>query len=122
MLRFFNKRLRDLGTTKKARPAGRAPRRAQLQLEGLEDRTVLSTVSPVGTALLLATDPGPNSIIHGSGTSGLVQNNQQIALQADSAQPGKVKEFTIKKTVDSASPAFFKNCCPGSHYATVTLN
>lgn len=36
---------------------------------------------------------------------------------------GKVKfnEFTIKKTTDSASPAFFTNCCCGSHYPSVTI-
>jgi hypothetical protein len=92
-----------------------------LQLEGLEDRTALSTVSQVGSALLVAADPGLNSVIHGNGTSGIVQNNQQIAFQADPAQPGKVQAldhgnkfdgFTIKKTTDSASPAFFQNGSP----------
>src|SRR5262249_49408755 len=29
--------------------------------------------------------------------------------------------FTTKKTTDKASPSFFKNCCAGAHYKTVTL-
>ena len=37
---------------------------------------------------------------------------------------GKIKfnEFTIKKTTDSASPSFFRNCVAGAHYKTVTLS
>jgi len=31
------------------------------------------------------------------------------------------KEFTVKKTTDAASPAFFKNCVAGAHYKKVIL-
>ena len=36
---------------------------------------------------------------------------------------GRVKfnEFSIKKTTDQSSPAFFKNCCVGAHYKSVTV-
>ncbi len=39
------------------------------------------------------------------------------------AGAGKIKfnEFTIKKTTDAASPAFFRNCVAGAHYKKVTL-
>jgi type VI secretion system secreted protein Hcp len=37
------------------------------------------------------------------------------------AGKGKFNEFTIKKTVDSATPAFFKNCVAGQHYTSVTV-
>jgi hypothetical protein len=129
MRRFLNNLFRDFRTTKTARPARRAPRRANLQLEGLEDRMALSTVSQVGSTLLVA-DPGLNSVIHGNGSSGIVQNNQQIAFQADPAQPSKVQgldqgikvnEYSIKKSTDSWSPAFFQNYCQGAHYRTVSL-
>jgi hypothetical protein len=47
MRRFLNKLFRDCRTTSTARGSRRAPRRATLQVEGLEDRLVMSTVSPV---------------------------------------------------------------------------
>jgi type VI secretion system secreted protein Hcp len=39
------------------------------------------------------------------------------------ASRGKVKisSITITKSVDQASPAFFKNVCAGAHYPSVTL-
>jgi hypothetical protein len=80
-----------------------------------------STVSQVGLKPLVAADPGPKSAIQGNGTSGIIHNNQQIAFQANPAQPGKVQvlddgitfdEFPIKKSVDTAHSAFFKNAVP----------
>ena|SRR5947209_3752224 len=52
-----------------------------------------------------------------------VENPTTIGSATGGAGAGKAKfnEFTIKKTVDSASPAFFKNCVTGAHYKTVTL-
>jgi len=46
-----------------------------------------------------------------------------IGSASAGAGAGKIKfnEFTIKKTTDSASPLFFKNCVAGAHYKTVTL-
>jgi hypothetical protein len=46
MFRFLNNLFRDIRTTKRARPARRAPRRAMLQVEGLEERLALSTTTP----------------------------------------------------------------------------
>src|SRR5439155_5540347 len=39
------------------------------------------------------------------------------------AGAGKIKfnEFTIKKPTDKSSPLFFKNCCAGVHYGSVTI-
>ena len=52
-----------------------------------------------------------------------VENPTTIGSATGGAGAGKVKfnEFTIKKTTDSASPAFFKNSATGTHYNTVTL-
>ncbi len=48
MRRFLNKLVRDFRKTSTARGARRAPRRAPLGVEGLEDRLVLSTAVPPG--------------------------------------------------------------------------
>jgi len=52
-----------------------------------------------------------------------VENPTTIGSATGGAGSGKIKfnEFTIKKTTDNASPVFFKNCCTGSHYGTVTV-
>jgi type VI protein secretion system component Hcp len=46
-----------------------------------------------------------------------------IGSATGGAGAGKIKfnEFTIKKTTDAASPAFFRNCVAGAHYKKVTL-
>jgi type VI secretion system secreted protein Hcp len=48
---------------------------------------------------------------------------QAAAAKSVGAGAGKVRfnEFTIKKTTDTASPAFFRNCASGAHYKKVTL-
>jgi type VI secretion system secreted protein Hcp len=53
-----------------------------------------------------------------------VENPTTIGSATGGAGAGKIKfnEFTIKKTTDTASPAFFKNCCAGAHYKTVTID
>jgi len=52
-----------------------------------------------------------------------VENPTTIGSATGGAGAGKIKfnEFTIKKTTDKASPAFFKNCCTGSHYTRVFI-
>jgi type VI secretion system secreted protein Hcp len=52
-----------------------------------------------------------------------VENPSTIGSATGGAGAGKIKfnEFTIKKTTDQASPAFFKNCCSGAHYDSVTI-
>ena len=53
-----------------------------------------------------------------------VENPTTIGSATGGAGAGKIKfnEFTIKKTSDQSSPAFFKNCCVGAHYKTVTVS
>ncbi len=53
-----------------------------------------------------------------------VENATTIGSATGGAGAGKIKfnEFTIKKTSDQSSPAFFKNCCAGAHYKTVTVS
>jgi type VI secretion system secreted protein Hcp len=52
-----------------------------------------------------------------------VENPTTIGSATGGAGAGKIKfnEFTIKKTTDQASPLFFKNCCAGVHYGSVTI-
>jgi hypothetical protein len=52
-----------------------------------------------------------------------VENPTTIGSSTGGAGAGKIKfnEFTIKKQIDAASPAFFKSCATGSHYPTVTI-
>jgi type VI secretion system secreted protein Hcp len=52
-----------------------------------------------------------------------VENPTTIGSATTGGGTGKIKfnEFTIKKTSDVNSPAFFKNCASGVHYKTVTL-
>jgi type VI secretion system secreted protein Hcp len=52
-----------------------------------------------------------------------VENVTTIGSATGGAGSGKIKfnEFTIKKTSDSASPNFFKNCCAGAHYKEVIV-
>jgi hypothetical protein len=71
MRRFLNNLFRDLRPTGAARVGRRAPRRAAPQVEGLEDRLVLSTANPVGTTLQVVVSQGTAS------------QPQQITFQAD---------------------------------------
>ena len=52
-----------------------------------------------------------------------VENPTTIGSATGGAGAGKIKfnEFTIKKTTDKSSPLFFKNCCAGVHYGSVTI-
>jgi type VI secretion system secreted protein Hcp len=52
-----------------------------------------------------------------------VENPTTIGSATGGAGGGKAEfaEFTITKTTDVASPAFFKNCCTGAHYKNVTI-
>jgi hypothetical protein len=62
MRRFLNNLLRDFRSNKAARPARRAPRRATLQVEGLEDRLVMTTANPLVSAALLNHVPAGPSV------------------------------------------------------------
>jgi type VI secretion system secreted protein Hcp len=52
-----------------------------------------------------------------------VESPTSIGSTTGGAGAGKIKfnEFTIKKTSDLSSPAFFKNSAIGAHYKTVTI-
>jgi hypothetical protein len=88
MRRFLSKLMRDTRTTSKARAARPAARRTSLQVEGLEDRTVLSTASLVGSTLVVNADPGILTI----GLPGHpgIRHVRQITFQVDQAQPAKL--------------------------------
>jgi type VI secretion system secreted protein Hcp len=48
-------------------------------------------------------------------------SNASITNAATSRGKAKISSITITKSVDQASPAFFKNVCAGAHYPSVTL-
>jgi hypothetical protein len=58
MRRFLNNLFRDFRTTGTARGGRRAPRRATLQVEGLEDRLALTSASQIGAVLTINASPG----------------------------------------------------------------
>ncbi len=84
MRRFLSRLVSDFGSTNVARSARRAPRRASLQVEGLEDRLVPATLVVNTHADLVNSNPGvlslreaigranqsatPDTIVLGSGT------------------------------------------------------
>lgn len=53
-----------------------------------------------------------------------VENPATVGSATKGAGGGKIKfnEFTIKKTTDSASPIFLKNCVTGAHYDKVVVS
>jgi type VI secretion system secreted protein Hcp len=65
----------------------------------------------------------PNPAFEISSWSFAIENPTTIGSGTSGAGSGKAKfnEFSIKKTTDSASPAFFRNCVAGAHYKKVTL-
>jgi len=65
----------------------------------------------------------PNPAFEINTWSFAIENPTTIGSATSGAGGGKAKlnEFSIKKIIDSASPAFFKNCVAGAHYKKVTL-
>ena len=53
-----------------------------------------------------------------------VESPTTIGSATTGAGTGKIKfnEFTIRKVTDQSSPVFFKNCCAGAHYKSVTVS
>ncbi len=84
MMRFLSKLARTFRTANTARPPRRAPRRAMLHLEGLEERVVLSTATPTVA-------------LHGSTLDVIVhQPNEQITFSGDK-RPGQLDVFLGNK-------------------------
>jgi hypothetical protein len=83
MRRFLNKLVSNFRSTNAARSTRRVPQRVALQVEGLEDRMVLSTATQVGSTVLVNADPGTISIIHGNGTIDIIPHIRQIAFEID---------------------------------------
>ncbi len=96
MLRFFNKLFRDLKKTSPSHVGRGAPRRAMLQVEGLEDRLVMSTVTH--PLLMNAISAGPG-VAHTQSSLAVTQTVGPKAVQPAAAeflnfsQPGLI---TIK--------------------------
>ncbi len=109
-------------------------RRTVLSVEALEDRATPSSLAALHMpSPVVGETPGSvyGKLALNNGNSQLeikdfsfgVENPTTIGSATGGAGAGKIKfsEFTIKKTTDSASPAFFKNCCAGAHYDTVII-
>ena len=103
-------------------------RRAVLSVENLEDRCLAAV-----DAFIWFESPGVMQVqgetkadapaFEIKDFSFGVENPTTIGSATGGAGAGKIKfnEFQIKKISDSASPAFFKNCCAGAHYETVVI-
>jgi hypothetical protein len=83
MRQFLNNLVRNIRSTNAARSLRRPPHRAALQVEGLEDRMVLSAATQVGSTVQVIADPGTISIIHGNGTIGIIPHIRQITFEID---------------------------------------
>jgi hypothetical protein len=91
MRRFLNKVVGDFRSTKAARSTRRAPRHASLQVEGLEDRLVLTSATLTGTTLTVNVSPG-GPIPFALKSAGILQPAiRQITFQADAHSPGKLQ-------------------------------
>src|SRR5262245_54118469 len=98
---FFRRAASAQPTTRQRRSHRQPATRAALQVEPLEDRSLPSTTIPVA--------PGPAPALEIKDFSFSIEN-PTIGSATGGAGAGKIKfnEFTIKKTTDSASPAFFE--------------
>jgi hypothetical protein len=90
MRRFINKLLRDFKTTGTARGGRRAPRAAALQVEGLEDRLVLSTASLNPSTGLLQVVASRGTFSQSSPGGPVVEHIRQITLEVDKVQTTKL--------------------------------
>jgi hypothetical protein len=88
MRRFWNKLFGDCRSTKAPRTARRPPRRASLQVEGLEDRMVLTSANffPSTSTLVINASPGSFGISDPSLGIFIPPAVRQITFQADPHQ------------------------------------
>lgn len=103
--------------------------RARLALESLEDRCLAAVdafiwFEPLGQTSQLKGETndhhnGPAFEIKDFSFG--VENPTTIGSQSGGAGTGKLHELVIKKTTESASPAFNQNCVAGEHYKVVTI-
>jgi hypothetical protein len=95
MRRFLNKLFRDFMTPSKTREGKPASRRTMLKLDGLEDRTVLSSAFLDGSTLFIDLSPGANVELLEVNPTG----NRQIVVDFS---PRDILEFPINsiKAVD----------------------
>jgi hypothetical protein len=108
MRRFLNKLLRDFKTTTSASGGRGAPRSAMPQVEGLEDRLVLSTARQVGSTLLVNVTPG---LVGGPSPPGHPRpaHFRKVSFQVDQANPAKLDVLDAGKLLDQFTIASIKN-------------
>jgi type VI secretion system secreted protein Hcp len=113
----------DIKVGKPSRP------RVRPGVESLEDRCLAAVDAfiwfnhPSSSVGEFAGEPSNKGAFEIKDFSFGVENPTTIGSATGGAGAGKVKfnEFVIKKMIDSASPAFFKNSVSGAHYQTVTI-
>jgi hypothetical protein len=88
MRRILSNLMRGFRPTAAARTLRRAPHRVCLRVEGLEERTVLSTAMQAGSTLLVTADPGV--FTRATRGHGAFRRIREILFQADAAQPAKL--------------------------------
>src|SRR6202035_656782 len=95
MLRFLSKWVRKFQTANTARTPRRAPRRSMLQLEGLEDRMLLSAATASLAALPLPIGPGPFPVGLLQPPATATQNPSTGALQVTVNQQNQQITFEV---------------------------
>jgi type VI protein secretion system component Hcp len=89
-------------------------------------KTLLKTIRTGAVVLAMVGIVSPPAVWAGGFKTGHVASHAQSPSRPSAtggAGAGKIKfkEFTVKKTTDSASPAFFKTCVKGEHYKKVVI-
>jgi hypothetical protein len=114
MFNFLNNLVRGLRTTKTARPTRRAPRRASLQVESLEDRLLMTS------AIVNAIPGGAHTqpIVQLGHTTASTGNQAPSSLQISEIEPG------IRIYSDGAGQTDVQNLFGGPvfHFTTSSIN
>jgi hypothetical protein len=107
MLRFLRRLARKFQMAHTKRTPRRAQRRAMLGLEGLEERTVMSTASLSGSTLLINASPGHFESA-GPRLNLEVAHIRDISIQQDAAAPAKLEVLDSGKVLGTFPIASIK--------------
>jgi hypothetical protein len=123
MRRFLNKLLRDFRTTNSARGLRRAPRRATLQVEGLEDRLVMTSAFQVDSTLVINNIGQNHSItLKSNGSRGLeIYDNTTLINKNNLFDIGSINAVNITLAGNDNLFVDDSNGMPFTQGATITL-
>lgn len=78
------------------------------------DREILEVVFRL--AGIGASKVGDEDTVEEPEVHGFAMEQNPAPLTGQFSAGLSMEAFTIKKTIDKASPMFFRNCCAGAHY------